>query len=184
MLDGKSDPFFLNLFTEYFNILDQFESCEFDHDPMILFHRLKKIKKDVYDINDRYIIVMFDTDYYWHGHGINLNNIFEIWRALDIPFFTMIIYTNNFGLTREVDDLMVNHHDKDRPLVVETFINPMNYHQATCDVFEPNINKITHHALCLMRGQERPYRYAAYTAFKDIEQDRLVMTVKGKQSCD
>jgi len=178
MFDSGIDPYFLNVLGERFNLLDMIQSTEFDQDPKLLVGRLQHTIKPRFDNHDRYIIVMFETDYYWHGHGICLNNIFEIWRHLNIPFYTLILYTNNLGLEHEVQELCQDLHANDRPTIIETFINPLNYQPKHYQDCVPNLDHITHHAICLMAGAKRPHRYATWTALKDIDTDRLIMSIK------
>lgn len=177
----KTDPGYLSVLQSRYNILDIIEFKTFDIDFKNMPDRLRpQIKKD-YHTQDRFIIVHFDTDFYWHGHGINLNNMFEVWRNLDIPLFTMIVYTNHIGISKEIDELCKHQHAKDRPMVIETFLNPGNYldHYPDDTV---DLDRIDYHALCLMAGSPRSHRYGVYNHLRHITQDKLVMTLKGS-SC-
>jgi hypothetical protein len=172
------DPKFYQLLENHYNLLDIMATTEFDKNPILLEQRIKLTAKSEFQPKDRYVIVFFDTDFFWHGHGITLNNILSVWRNLDLPFYTLIIYTNHIGLSTTIHDLTSDRHLLDRPTVVETFINPWNYDPDSCHEQDPKVDDINLHALCLMAGNGRSHRYAAYTNLKDLVPDQIAMTVK------
>lgn len=174
----KTDPGYLSVLQSQFNILDVIEFKSFDIDFTGMPARLGANIKPVYHARDRFIIVHFDTDFYWHGHGINLNNMMAVWHDLGIPFFTMILYTNHIGIQQEIDRICQDQHEKDRPMVIETFLNPGNYPADLADE-DIDFNSIDTHALCLMAGSQRSHRFGVYNHLRDIGPERLAMTLKG-----
>jgi hypothetical protein len=180
ILDDKKalDPEIKKLLLARYNLLDIIESKEFDQQPESLVHRLQLTAKPEFHARDRYVIILFDTDYFWHGHGICLNNMFAVWQYLDIPLFTLILYTNHIGIQREVNALCANQSRADLPTVIETFINPNNYDPLHYQHRDCEIEHINHHVLCLMAGTGRSHRYATYAGLRDIDQDRMVMTIR------
>jgi hypothetical protein len=174
------DPEYKQLLTEHYNIINVSSSASFDCGKIDnLVQTLTHTKKTQYDPKDRYVIVWFDTDFYWHGHGINLNNMFTVWRSLNIPFFTMLLYTNHFGLHKEVNELCKLNHNRDRPTVIETFINPGNYNPKGYEDYKIDLELIEKHALCMMAGSPRSHRYATYNAVKHLVPEQIEMTIRG-----
>jgi hypothetical protein len=172
------DKDFQKLLEQHYNLLDIIETKSFDCGKIdLLIERLLKNKKSVYEVNDRYVIVQFDTDFYWHGHGINLNNLFTVWRSLDIPLYTMLFYTNHFGIGQEIEQLCSWADSVDRPTVIETFINPGNYNPEYTNI-PVNIDAIDTHALCMMAGSQRSHRHAVYNALKELVPAKIEMTLK------
>ena len=172
------DPVFEAVLKEKYNILDIIESKEFDLMIDTLLPRLANKRKDQFDALDRFVVVKFDSDFYWHGHGVSLNNLFEVWRYLDIPFYTMFIYTNHIGLTAEVENLCRYQHTLDRPTVFETMLNAINRFPEGVAEPDMNIQDIQHHAISMMAGAHRSHRIATYSSLRDIDPQRLVMSIK------
>jgi len=164
-----------------FNIIEIFETKQFDlGNENVLIEKLSATKKNEYNAQDRYVIVHFDTDFYWHGHGINLNNLFSIWKYMDIPLYTMIYYTNHHGISEEIKKLSWTDSLKDQPMVIETLINPGNYDPDPYVDFNANIDLIEKHALCMMAGADRSHRGAIFNHLKHLVPDHIAMTTKGK----
>jgi len=173
------DNEYQKLFEKHFNIISIIETQQFDCGKIdFLIDVLTQTKKDQYDAKDRYIVVQFDTDFYWHGHGINLNNLFAVWTKLDIPFYTMIFYTNHFGIKNEIADLCKNREDKDRPLVIETFIDPNNYDPDGYTEFDTDIDNISRHAICMMAGSARSHRFALHNHLRHRIPDHIVASIR------
>ena len=167
--------------TGAFNIIEQFETKQFDCGNMdFLISRLKATRKETFDTLDRYVIVHFDTDFYWHGHGINLNNLFSVWKSLDLPLYTMIYYTNHHGITEEINKLCCSSHVKDRPMVIETLINLINYQPRFYENFDANIDSIDRHGLCMLAGSQRSHRGATFNHLKHLQPSHLAMTIHKK----
>lgn len=171
------DPMFQQFLEKEFDVLDIIETKEFDQDPMVLVARLAKTKKQKFCQRDRYVIEIFDTSYFWESKSLLLYNLFEIWACLDIPYYTMFIITNHFGLTNYIQEIMKDQHPADRPTVFETFVNTMNYNADSYYPRDSHIDQIAYHALCLMAGTPRSHRYATYANIKDIGEKKLVMSI-------
>jgi hypothetical protein len=175
------DPEYRKLFEKHFDIISIIETKQFDCGKLgFLIDILSQTKKDCYGPKDRYIIVHFDTDFYWHGHGINLNNLFTVWDELDIPFYTMIYYTNHFGIQNEIAGLCKNRDITDRPMVIETVINPINYSSSGYTDLDANIDCVTRHALCMMAGNKRSHRFALYNHLKHHIPNHIVASINGE----
>lgn len=171
-----------DIFAERYNIIASIEFKKFDLAPDNLREFFSSTKKTTFLPNDRYIIVHHDTDVYINEMpvGLNFRNFFLIADELDIPFFTLIIWTNHFGLQREVDILCRTRHIKDRPMVVESFCTTT--HVADCYESVPlNVDAITTQGLCMM-GAARSHRYALYNAIQHIDHSRLAMSLHREQS--
>ena len=177
--DATVDADFLSALKEKYKIVDLFVLKFYDKDSTLLREHLQKLKKEVFESKERIIVVQFDTDYYIDERvGINLINLFNVWREVDIPLSTMIYYTNNFGVSKEIEHICRYDHLKDRPMVIETFFNPGNYdadnHPKDLDI---NIQSIEHHGICMLRNP-RSHKFALYNHIKHLD-DRLVMSIKG-----
>ena len=167
------------LLEQHYNLIDVIGTKSFDCGKIdSLIQRLSASQKTVYEPTDRYVIVQFDTDFYWHGHGVNLNNLFTVWRDLGIPLYTMIFYTNHFGISQEIEQLCKYSHPNDRPTVIETFVNPGNYDPRGYQETDIDIDRIDTQALCMMAGSARSHRYATYNSLKDLVPATIAMTLK------
>lgn len=178
-LNKTLDSDYVTLLQQHYNIISIVETTEFDcGNSQYLIDLLESTKKEIYNNNDRYVIVHFDTDFYWKGHGINLNNLFAIWQELNIPLYTMIYFTNHIGISKEIEVLVKNHHPNDRPTVIESIVNRLNYNPNGYKNFETNISSIEKHALCMLAGTHRSHRLATYNQLKDLVPDFIEMTLK------
>jgi hypothetical protein len=168
---------FFDVLADRFNIVDVIEFKKFDQDWNILREFFLATKKTIYDVNDRYIVIHQDTDIYISEMqvGVNLRNFFLIAQELNIPFYTLIIWTNHFGLQREIDLLCRDRHPADRPMVLESFCTTTHVGKHYADI-DLNINHIKYHAISMM-GAGRSHRYALYNALKDIPANRLILAV-------
>lgn len=175
----KLDKQFQKVLESRYNLLDIIETKEFDLDPgNLLVSRLKKTIKSEYQSDDRYVIVLFDTCYYFQEENLTLHNLISIWKHLDIPFYTMIFYTNHFGIRQEFERHFSKLHHKDRPTIIETFYNPGNYNDD-CDktLADPCIEEIQYPLLCMMKGAPRTHRQVLYSSLKDVDPGKVVMTI-------
>jgi hypothetical protein len=161
-----------------YSVLGHFSLLAFDSQFPVLEQRLSLLKKDVYSANERIIIEHFDTDYYLPNfpYGLSIFNLFSIFRKLDIPLFTMLIVTNSFGISQEVNQLSPDPND--RPTVIETFISNKHYTDCyqNCDL---DADSITIAALCMM-GQSRVHRSAVYQFIKAQIMDQVAVSVNPK----
>ena len=173
------DPDFLKILKQQYNIIDIIAMNNFDYRFDQLKDRLETIKKSEFDCNDRIIIMQFDTDYYIHNqYGINLLNLFTIWKAVDLPLYTMLFYTNTHGIKNEIDFICQQYHSADRPTVIETFINPTNYSNDTY-IIEPDlcVEQIEYHGMSLLGGAYRSHRFAVYNHLKHLAK-KLVLVIR------
>lgn len=173
-----ADPEYLRVLRSAYNILDIIEFKSFDLDWSWFDRWAHQHNKVAYGTKDRFLVVHFDTDFYWHHHGININNLINRWRDLGMPLHTMLLYTNHLGIGQEIDRICAAQDPKDRPTVIETFINPGNYLDHYPDV-DLDTDAITHHALCLMAGSPRSHRYGVYNHLGDLAPHKIALTLKG-----
>jgi hypothetical protein len=114
--DTSVDAEFLSALKEKYKILDSFILKNYDQDCNSLREHLQSLRKEVFAPDDRIIITQFDTDYYIDERvGINLINLFNTWKEVDIPLSVMIYYTNSFGVSKEIDHICRYNHPGDRP---------------------------------------------------------------------
>lgn len=165
-----------DVFAAKYNIIASIETKEFDLNFDHLRHFFASTKKQKFASQDRYIIVHQDTDVYINemSVGLNLRNLLVIVEELDIPFYTIIIWTNHFGLQREIDLLCQNQHSQNRPTVIESFCTVTH----VADSYQDRplaVDSIHYQGLCMM-GAPRSHRYALYTSLRHVDPSRLAMT--------
>lgn len=165
----------ITLLNENFNIVGTIKIMDVDHNFDLLKEFFISTKKEVFEYNDRYVIEHQDTDIYIPemSVGVNLRNFFHIVNELDIPLFTILIWTNHFGIQREIDILCKN----DKPTILESF----------CDILHVSNNykniplspeSIKHHALSMM-GATRSHRFALYNELKNEDPNKVALSIKG-----
>jgi hypothetical protein len=162
-----------------YNVVGSIDFKAFDNNFQTLRNFFIQHKKDRFDVLDRFWIEHQDTDIYISemSTGVNLRNMFQVIFEIDIPLYTIIIWTNHFGLQKEIDLLCKNHHLLDRPTVIESFCATRhvasNYNEICVDE-----KSIQHHALCMM-GSNRSHRFALYNSLKHVDPNKLAISIKG-----
>lgn len=148
---------------EKYKILGHIEFKTFDKDFTVLEDFLHLIKKDYFEPNERIIIEHVDTDYYLpeFPYGINLYNLVTAFRKVDIPLFTLLLFTNNFGISKELAQLAPGEH----PTVIETFIIDPHWTENYQDV-KVNADNIEMPALTML-GHNRSHRNVLYHFLKE-----------------
>lgn len=147
----------MNTLPENINILDTFNLVELDHDPTLVYQRLLKNKKNVYQSNEKIIIIHKDTEYFYFNHptGFSIYNLFSSWRDLDIPYSVMILCSTYYDLNQAIDPFIVNQED--RPIVIDSLLNHQSYKQLE-NQFPGTVYKNIHYpAVCLL-GRSRAHR--------------------------
>ena len=147
-----------------YNILDTIHFKEFDYDFDVLKDRLSQTKREQYDVNDRIIIEHYDTDYYDEQvfkFGVNFYNTLTTISELDIHYFVFVFATNHFGLQQEVDLILKDHPNEDRPKIIETFITWSHYNPDLVEDLPINTQDIKHAGLSMM-GASRSHRQGLY----------------------
>jgi hypothetical protein len=169
----------LGLLRAQFQIINSIKFQEFDMNWDTLRTFFINTKKQEYHRNDRYLIVHQDTDIYIDEMcvGVNLRNFFQVVQEIDIPFYTLIIWTNHFGLQKEIDILCKNRHAKDRPMLIESFSATPHitdhYHAVDLDA-----DQIEYHAISMM-GAGRSHRFALYHELKDLDPAKIAVAIRG-----
>ena len=166
----------LKVLRQRYHLLDHLSFLDFDHDFDILRRRLSRCSKANYKANEKILIEHLDTDFYLQECkvGINLRNFFGIVEAMDISPSVIIIYTNHFGITREIDLLCSNFHHSDRPVVIESFLSQL--HNNPSAIEQPaHFDRIQFHGLCMMH-MKRSHRHAMFNAVKSIDPSRLILS--------
>ena len=167
----------LQLLSQRCNILGGAVMQEIDHDFESVAAWLHSLHRDQFDPLDRIIVVHQDSDYYLpNRYGINLNNLFETWTNCDIPVYTMLLYTNHFGLREEVDQICQWRKIQDRPTVIEV---PITEYPGA-DFPDPALaaDQIVLHAVSMMAGSPRSHRFALYNHLQHLSPDHLAVTIK------
>lgn len=155
-------PAYRNVLYKKYKILGHLEFKMFDQDFSILEKYLIKHKKEQYDFNERFIIEHIDTDFYLPDfpYGFNLYNLVYAFQSADIPLFTLLLFTNHFGIKKELDRLVPT----ESPTVIETFIVSTHWTTNYAPV-EVNPDAIEIPAISMV-GQNRPHRNTLYHFLK------------------
>ena len=112
--------------------------------------------------------------------GTSINNLIRCFQNIDIPLYTLLFITNHYGISREFDFLLKDHHTNDRPTVVETLLSNLLLSQVADNV-ALNENKIQKQGLCMM-GQQRSHRVAFLNFLKNKNLlDKVALSVKFTQ---
>lgn len=114
-------------FDHIFNLLD------YDQDMFRLYEDLKKLQKESYEPNYRFIFAFYDTDYHLANQpGITLRNLQRILRTLDISnFFCLILTQKNLARDLEIlrkeetnDDCAISYIQHGLQDLLHCFENP------------------------------------------------------------
>lgn len=179
--DHLLPPELYNLLQNHYNIVGVLKIPDFDFDISYLTEFFTKNKKSVFAPNDRFIIQHQDTDIYIKecSVGINLRNLFQVLIKLDIPLYTLIIWTNHYGLQKELDIFCKDRHPLDRPTLLESFSTILNVgsYGSYCDL-DISIDQIKMHALSMM-GRDRSHRFALYNVLKNLDSNRVAVSIEG-----
>lgn len=179
MLESTVDLSLMELLQSRFNIIATIEFLDFDHDYSVLEKWIQDHRQDSYAADDRFVFTHFDTDYYINNqYGVTLHNLFTIWERNNIPFYTMLINTNHFGISQEIDQILRFHSEQDRPTVIETLLNRIHYPDQAYDQADLAVDDIEYHALCLCAGSRRSHRQALYSHLQHIPASKLAMTIR------
>tara|TARA_B110000211_G_scaffold226068_1_gene279168 strand:- start:581 stop:1135 length:555 start_codon:yes stop_codon:yes gene_type:complete len=175
---------YLDFINSKFNVLAHTNSVDFDYDYNILENLLAECKQEEFSSNDRILIEFFDTAYYdvkFLKHSILLQNIFTLFRQVDIPFFTILFITNHFGLQEEINSILNNHNDYDRPTIIETFISTLSYDSTRVNEVVSDIDCIRFPALSMI-GASRSHRYSLYNYLNENNLlDQVHVSIRGRK---
>lgn len=166
-----------------YNILDTIHILKTDHDISAIYHSLAQIKKDVFDPNDRIVIVHDDIEYFYYDCpvGFTTHNLFKIIQTLDIPQYVFVFIANDSGY----DDVVkkFESHEKDRPTVLNPLINYTPYSMlVNQEVYSVDpVKNIKFRALCLL-GTRRSHRERLFQFFqKNQLQSKINYTFNNSQ---
>jgi hypothetical protein len=145
------------LVKEKYNILETlnlvYENCLSDLDQI-----LAKYQNYTFSPNERIIIIHQETDYYSdiNGVGNNMYNIFHMLAHYDIPMEFIIMFTNHYGIEKELQHLCQKILNRPVPQVIYTvlfWIFPENLENLP----DPKYQEIKN-LYCCLNGIERMHR--------------------------
>jgi len=175
----------LDIINKKFDIIDSIEFKDFDYDFSVLKSFFKRNYKEYYSPDEKILVEHMDTDYYFDECtvGVNLRNFFQLLNENDIPPSVLILYTNHFGLQKEIDLLCKLFDKNDRPLIIESFIGNNHWdNKATINV-NHDFNKINYNAMCIM-NEIRSHRSALYHSLKCIDDSKITIQLTNKNNVD
>ena len=152
-------PAFANAIYKKYSIVGHFRIQDFDHDFKLFEKELGTLKKESFSSTERIIIEHLDTDYYHPDfpYGLGLYNLITAFKKSDVPLFTILLFTNHFGISKEIDQLSPDPND--RPTVIETFVTNCYYSGIQPVVL--NVSEVTRPGVCMMR-RPRSHRKATF----------------------
>lgn len=138
-------------------ILDTINLVEVDHDPTVIYQRLLQNKKNVFQPNEKIVIIHKDTEYFYFDHptGFSIYNLFSVWRDLDIPYSVMILCSTYHDLNRAISPFIVNAED--RPTVISSLLNHQSHDSLENQFPGTDYKDIQYPAVCLL-GRARAHR--------------------------
>jgi len=111
-----------------------------------------------------------DTDYYdpLLSQGLLIINLIRLFKNKDIPLYLLLFVTNHHGIEKEFNQLLINHHLRDRPTIIETLLSNTDLGTAInyTDNTNFDFNKIEKAGLCML-GAERSHRVGLCNFIKD-----------------
>ncbi len=164
-----------------YNILYHTNTLNFDENFDILEQNQHLVKKDFFSPKEKILIEFFDTDYFDPdilNHGLILYNIFTIAKIVDIPLHVFIFVTNHFGIQKDINSILKDHHINDRPIVIETFLRQQVYNSNVVQDFQISAKDIKFPAVSMM-GANRSHRHALFNWMKTNNLlDRIKVTIR------
>jgi|TARA_B110000211_G_scaffold109362_1_gene126880 hypothetical protein len=184
MLHRNPTPKILAAIQEKYELLDIINVIDIDHNFSMLEERLLNIKKESFAPNERILINHTDTDYYDKKilkYGLILYNILYTIMKIDIPCFTILFYTNNIGVSKEVMSILddFNYPTVGRPTIIESFLTNLHYNPKACNDLPIRAQEIKFSALSMM-GASRSHRYSLYNYLnKNNLLDSVKVSIRG-----
>jgi hypothetical protein len=138
-----------------------FNLCLYDENLNELYDELKKLKKEQYSINYRFIFLHYDTDYYIYPKtpGILLTNLQIILTKLNIPNYFCLIITNHINLEQELQYLQKYLTNDDSPIGV--IVSQLQNCHVTKQLTDINVNSMSiKNNYCCFNYTQRAHRKA------------------------
>ena len=113
---------FVSALQKRFNLLTLIDIDNIDENWDILKDILVQTRKEIYQPNDRYVIVHSDTDYYLPEcpYGLSIFNLVRTFLHNDIPLNTLLLITDHKGIRKEFELLIPDEmHEHNFPTIVD-----------------------------------------------------------------
>jgi hypothetical protein len=162
-------PQYRHLLTERFNILGEFDLVAYDNDFAMLNNHLTACKPPSFNVDDRIIIIHYDTDYYMPNskYGMAIHNLVKTFIAVDISLAVVIFITNHVNIHQDFEDLIPSKfREYNFPHIIDNFITVFHPADLIANQMQ-NItftNDISHSAVCMMGGK-RIHRNIMFNEF-------------------
>ena len=169
MIDVELHQSAISYLNSCFDIKLAINCREFDVVPQVLINKLKKYQGRSFGTKEKILLVHMDTDYYdpLLPCGTIPINLIRIFKNLDISLSSILFVSNHFGIKKEFDHLLRDHHPMDRPQVVQTLLSPQLLKERLVDKdMALDFESIQKSAICMM-GKSRSHRVALYNFFVD-----------------
>ena len=150
-----------------FNILEIISFPD-TNNPAKILEIINGFKSDHYQYENKIVLEHFDTDFYKNKilkHGVFIYNFTEIIKSSEMPLSTFILVTSHFGIGNEIDELLSDWDEEDRPIIIETFTQSTIETQQLKNI-PLRIKEIEFPALCML-GAGRSHRTALYNWLND-----------------
>ena len=144
------------IFDKIFNLLD------YDNDMSMLYEDLKKLKKESYDVNYRFIFFHYDTDYYITNSqpGLTLRNLQRIIVSLDISNYFCLILSHQ-DIDKELEILRQEETTDDCAIsCIQHFLQKLIPIKITYINLNPENITTKYQSLCGARRSHRTLLYS------------------------
>lgn len=188
-ISGETDlaePF-ISLLQTKFNIIALLDINNIDQDWNILRDVFLDTRKEVYNSNDRYVIVHTDTDYYLPHcpYGLSMFNLVRTFLHNDIPLDTLLLVTDHKGIKKEFEILIPKEmHKHNFPTIVDDCLTGFYCARLGMTVTEPNFKEdsIVRHGVSMI-GVPRVHRNMLYNQLCDKKLlDAYAISYKGNNN--
>jgi hypothetical protein len=148
----------IDLVGQKYQILEILDLIYYDCRLNELNQTLQKYQNHIFSPDERIILLHHDTDYYSDikSVGNNIYNIFRILSYHDVPLEFVIMFTNHYGIEKELQHMCQKILNKSVPQVIYTvlfWIFPENLENLP----DPKYQEIKNLYCCLNRV-ERAHR--------------------------
>jgi len=150
------------ILKNYFEFDGIFNLLDYDYRMIDLYNEIKRLKKNFYNANYRFVFLHYDTEYYITNDepGLTLRNLQRLLVSLDIPnYFCLILTQQNIG--NQLEKLRIQETNDD--CTISHIVNGLQplIHFKVDDV-NNNVGSITKKFICL-NGVKRFHRAMLYS---------------------
>jgi hypothetical protein len=179
LLDKK----YYNFLNNKYNILGYWDLVMIDQNFDLFEHELLSTRKECYNLNDFYIIVHGDTDYYLPhcSYGLSIFNLVRSFMHVDISLSKLIFITNHYGIKSEFEQLIPEGmQDYNFPKIIDNSFSHDSAFNFDLKNTKVDLDSIQYHGLSMM-NVNRIHRNILFNHLqKNNLLDRFLVSYTGK----